>query len=513
MELRVPSRSIDCQPEGWRAANRCAAVVANPSLGAVRSDEIPLPWELEARANGRLGTVLNEKYRLDRLLGLGGMAAVYAATHRNGKEVAVKLMHPELAGHAAVRNRFLREGYVANLVKHPGAVSVLDDDVTDDGWAFLVMELLDGVTLEQLWEAREAHIHPACVSAVMLQLLEILAAAHASGVVHRDVKPANIFLLATGELKVLDFGIACMRFVGHRTTNVGTVLGTPAYMAPEQAAGDPSLIDAKTDIWAAGAVAFSLLVGEMVHTAETTEETLRRAATSRARSLAPLALGVPPAIARVFDRALRFDRAARWTSAQEMRDALAVAARDAYGEEPGRAAIRAALARRMNVGQVWRETLEPPASEQASPVRSEPAPRVAPAASPPLIAMRGPRRDAVHVATLALVLGASLAFLFLSRAGPPASSPALPGQAPPVVAAATTSRLAGPTPPPEPEPEDGPSDPTQGATRVAPVPPRRPVARAAMRPASAAMPPATPCVPPFTIDPVSRIKKWKVECF
>ena len=107
---------------------------------------------IEQRARARIGTTLNGKYRLDRLLGVGGMASVYAATHRNNKRVAIKVLHPELSVHAGLRTRFLREGYVANAVEHPGAVAVLDDDVAEDGAAFLVMELLEGETLDEACE-------------------------------------------------------------------------------------------------------------------------------------------------------------------------------------------------------------------------------------------------------------------------------------------------------------------------------------------------------------------------
>src|SRR5215831_9583150 len=104
------------------------------------------------RAKARLGTVLRDKYRLDRVLGVGGMAAVYKATHRNSAEYAVKMLHPELSLDNEIRTRFLREGYAANSVKHPDAVRIHDDDVAEDGSAFLVMELLDGVSVEDLWE-------------------------------------------------------------------------------------------------------------------------------------------------------------------------------------------------------------------------------------------------------------------------------------------------------------------------------------------------------------------------
>src|SRR3954466_1181620 len=148
--------------------------------------------EAVARAQTRVGIVLKDKWRLDSLLGVGGMAAVYAATHRNQKRVAVKVLLPELSNDEDVRERFLREGYAANTIGHPGAVSVLDDDVTEDGSAFLVMELLDGASLEDLSQRGLLPFPALC--AVALDLLQVLQAAHANGIVHRDIKPANLFV-------------------------------------------------------------------------------------------------------------------------------------------------------------------------------------------------------------------------------------------------------------------------------------------------------------------------------
>src|SRR5580704_12385213 len=134
--------------------------------------------EVSSRASRRIGTVLRGKYRIDRVLGVGGMAVVYAATHRNKKRFAVKMLHPELSTREDIRTRFLREGYVANSVEHPGAVAVMDDDVAEDGAAFLVMELLDGVGVEQLCEKRGNRLPVSAVLAMSYQLLDVLAAAH-----------------------------------------------------------------------------------------------------------------------------------------------------------------------------------------------------------------------------------------------------------------------------------------------------------------------------------------------
>jgi serine/threonine protein kinase len=284
--------------------------------------------ELAIRAAGRVGTVLRGKYHLDRVLGIGGMAVVYAATHRNRKQFAVKVLNKELSFHADTRTRFLREGYVANSVEHPGSVAVLDDDVAEDGAAFLVMELLDGETVEELWERSRRRLPLDVVLKIAHQLLDVLAAAHLNGIVHRDVKPANVFLTRTGQLKVLDFGIARLRDVAvSHATNSGILLGTPAFMAPEQAAANASAIDARTDVWAVGAMMYTLASGRLVHDASNAIQVLMKAAQEPARSLGVLLPETPFKIIHLVDRALAFDKAGRWPSAAAMRDAIVDASR------------------------------------------------------------------------------------------------------------------------------------------------------------------------------------------
>jgi serine/threonine-protein kinase len=158
--------------------------------------------DVKRAADARLGRVLRGKYRLDRVLGIGGMATVYAATHRNKKRFAIKLLHPELSTRENIRTRFLREGYVANSVDHPGAVAVLDDDVAEDGSAFLVMELLEGSALDELADKHEGRKLPLALAlSIGDALLDVLAAAHGKGIVHRDLKPANVFLTNDGRIE------------------------------------------------------------------------------------------------------------------------------------------------------------------------------------------------------------------------------------------------------------------------------------------------------------------------
>src|SRR5450755_1186201 len=294
--------------------------------------------QLEAateRARARIGTVLKQKWRLDRLIGVGGMAAVYAATHRNKKRAAIKMLHPELSSDAAIRERFLREGYVANSVGQKGAVAVDDDDVSEDGLAFLVMELLDGETIEQRWERKGRLLSPHEALSVMDQLLDTLAAAHTRGIVHRDLKPENMFLTRDGAVKVLDFGIARVRELSSpmSTTQAGATMGTPAFMAPEQARGRWEDVDGRSDLWAVGATVYTLLTGEFVHQGETVNETLAMTVTRPARSLAELRGDLHPALIRFVDKALSYDKTARFADAAAMQHALRVTYAEMQGHD------------------------------------------------------------------------------------------------------------------------------------------------------------------------------------
>jgi serine/threonine-protein kinase len=279
------------------------------------------------RARQRVGTALRKgKYSLGALLGVGAMGAVYLAVHRNGMRVAIKILHPEVARIEGLRSRFLREGYIANIVHHSGLVRVLDDDIEDDGTTFLVMELLEGRTLDAEWDAARGLLPLQRVAEVVRHLLDVLAAIHAAGIVHRDIKPENVFLEARGGLKLLDLGIARL-LVESRMTASGEILGTPEYVAPEQAMGQVRTISARTDVYSVGAMMFSLLTGQPVHPARTPMEAIIFGATRPARSLTTAWPNVPPALAHVVDVALAFEPERRWSSAMEMRDALDAALR------------------------------------------------------------------------------------------------------------------------------------------------------------------------------------------
>jgi serine/threonine protein kinase len=278
---------------------------------------------LDALVASRLGCTLRGKYRLEQVLGVGGMAAVYAATHRNRKRFAIKVLHPDVSNDDGNRKRFLREGYAANSVLHPGAVAVLDDDVAEDGSAFLVMELLEGRSLEDIWTARGGTLPVHTALWFGRQLLDVLEAAHTREILHRDLKPANLFLTRDGALKVLDFGLARVLEPSLPRITTGDVpLGTPAFMAPEQALGKRAEIDARADLWAVGATLFTLISGELVHEGASSRQLAASAETEPARSLAAVGPHLPPSVTELIDRALSFDKTSRWPSAVAMRDAL-----------------------------------------------------------------------------------------------------------------------------------------------------------------------------------------------
>jgi eukaryotic-like serine/threonine-protein kinase len=303
--------------------------------------------QLTEGVRARLGRTLRGKYHLDAVLGIGGMGAVYAATHRNTKRFAVKMLHPDLSIHEDIRRRFLREGYAANSVDHPGTVAVLDDDVAEDGSAFLVMELLEGAGVDSLWTHCGGKMPPSVAVAIVDRLLDVLSAAHAKNIVHRDIKPANLFVTTEGTVKVLDFGIARARDViasgaaSGGGTVTGTMLGSPAFMSPEQAMAKSSDVDSQADVWAAAATLFTLLSGEFVHHGENATQQLILAATQRARSLSNVAPGVSASLVQVVDRGLVFEKGGRWASARDMRGALREAC--AFADASAPATLSAAV--------------------------------------------------------------------------------------------------------------------------------------------------------------------------
>lgn len=277
------------------------------------------------------GVVVGGKYRLERQIGWGGMARVWAAVHETlGRRVAIKFIRSESASSGEQTERFLREARIASALRHRFVVDVIDVDVTDEGVPYIVMELLEGQTL-----SRRARTPPpmAIADFVVLidRVLQGLSVAHRKGVVHRDLKPDNIILVTDEELgdypKIVDFGISFVIEGGlhfsnfKRVTKEGTVLGTPAYMSPEQIR-NPSGLDPRTDVYALGVIMYEVLSGTVPFSASSEEELLVKVLTEPARPLAAVRPELDRRLADAVDAAMSWDAAYRFADADEMRAAL-----------------------------------------------------------------------------------------------------------------------------------------------------------------------------------------------
>jgi len=218
---------------------------------------------------GRIGP-----YRIEREIGRGSMGIVYRA-RRDGLSapVALKLLKPAIAADPSMSTRFVREGRAAALVNDPGVVGVTDFGTLPDGQSFLVMELVEGRTLEAILE-ESGPLPPAEAVRVALRILAALEAAHVRGVIHRDLKPSNIFVTAEGQLKIADFGAALVEDRLRGGAEDSVILGTPAYMAPEQAQALPT--DGRADLYSLGCILFRMLSGAPPFPGGVLLEVLRR---------------------------------------------------------------------------------------------------------------------------------------------------------------------------------------------------------------------------------------------
>ena len=282
--------------------------------------------DLHGRSVRKPGSVICSKWRIDAMLRSNDTSATYVATHRNGAQVALKILHSHLSSDRTLQARFRREAYVANSIPHPDTVKVIDDDETDDGCAVLVMDHFDGETLEERRNRAGGTLPLDEVLSTMDNLLDIVATAHDQGIVHRDLKPETVFVTTDGRVKVLDFGTARLLSEAvppQEMTAAGMVVGSPTYMAPEQARGQRDHVDAQSDIFSLGAMMFVLLSGESVHTFENPIAALVAAAKARARSLRVVTgPEISDEVVEVVDRALAFKKADRWPDARAFRAAL-----------------------------------------------------------------------------------------------------------------------------------------------------------------------------------------------
>ncbi len=274
-----------------------------------------------------VGQVIGDKYRVKALLGEGGMGAVYEAEHLAiGRIVAVKVLHPKHAQQADSVARLRHEARIAGSIGHPSICEIHDLGRLEDGTPYLVMERLVGETLDERIK-REGALPERDVADVMHQILSALTAAHAKAIIHRDLKPENVFLVrragTPSVAKLLDFGIS--KTIDEDTasdlTMPGIVMGTPYYMAPEQARGERGL-DHRVDLWAAGVILYESLTGRRPFVARNYNALLVQILTSKHRSLSEVRPGVTRGLERIVDKALAKMREDRFQTAADFQEAM-----------------------------------------------------------------------------------------------------------------------------------------------------------------------------------------------
>ncbi len=263
-------------------------------------------------------------YRVARLLGIGGMGRVYKGVHPGiGSRVAIKVLSRECSDRRDLVERFFSEARAVNLIRHESIVNVLDLAMLPDGRPYIIMEYLDGAPLANIVEMSVHRQHPlplGGLARLCAEVLDALGAAHAKGVVHRDLKPDNIFVAPSGRPKVLDFGIAKLTDLKGSATATGSLLGTPHYMAPEQAAGRP--VDHRADIYAMGVILFECATGQKPFIADSLFDLLRKHVEAPPPPPRSLRHDMPPDLEHVILCALAKAPEQRFASAQAMSMAL-----------------------------------------------------------------------------------------------------------------------------------------------------------------------------------------------
>jgi serine/threonine protein kinase len=281
---------------------------------------------MDETAHKRVGDLLRGKYQLEALLGSGGMGDVYRATHtRLGRPVAVKVLRPEGVHDAELVERFLQEGRAAYHVRHPNVVEVIDVDTDEDGVPFIVLEYLEGQDLGSVVTER-GRISPEEAIEILEPIARAVGEAHRKGLVHRDLKPDNVFLARTGESltpKLVDFGISKLEAPSDpKRTLVPMLVGTPPYMAPEQISA-PDSVDARTDVWGLGVVLYEVLSGRLPFEGETITAIFTKICFDDPVPLEDLVSACPASLLAIVRRCLSKDPALRFETCTELAGALA----------------------------------------------------------------------------------------------------------------------------------------------------------------------------------------------
>lgn len=286
----------------------------------------------DKRTADQSGRIIRDRYRIERLLGRGGMGEVYLAEDlKITRKVALKLLHPDRIASRESLKRFANEAKAVSGLNHPNIVTIYEFDHAEDGSLFISAEYVKGRTLN---DEIANGIDPARAIEIALQTSSALVAAHSEGIIHRDIKPENIMIRPDGFIKVLDFGLAKLSAISNNIpqansaelrrdkndTRPGLVMGTAAYMSPEQARG--MHVDERTDIWALGVVIFEMLTGRRPFNGDTTADILVSVLTKEPEPLVSIFQEVPPDLIRLVEKALRKDASERYRSAVEMRSEL-----------------------------------------------------------------------------------------------------------------------------------------------------------------------------------------------
>jgi serine/threonine-protein kinase len=333
--------------------------------------------EHAATTSTQAGQVLDGKYRLDALLAEGGMGAVYRATHvMLGKKIAIKLIRSELGASPEIVRRFQREARAATALNHPNIVSVYDLGQTPNGTLYIAMEFIEGPSLRAQIQAGHG-IAPFRTVAILRQVSSALSTAHKHNIIHRDLKPQNI-MLTTGpdgseQAKLVDFGIAKTFDEATQLTSLGSALGTPYYMSPEQIEGRP--VDARSDLYALGIILYEMLVGEVPFSDQSTPAVLVKQLKERPPRPSLKNPAVPAALETIALRCLEKDPGQRFQSADEFAAALNDAAAtltDTSGTET------------MPMASIPARAATPPAGASAPTLVSSPGPVEAAGAAPPV---------------------------------------------------------------------------------------------------------------------------------
>jgi serine/threonine-protein kinase len=480
------------------------------------------------------GEVLAGKYRVERVLGQGGMGCVVAAHHiQLDEKVALKFLLPTAIASPDATSRFLQEARAAVKIKSEHVARVIDVGQLENGAPYMVMEYLDGCDLAA-WLSRRGPMPTEQAVDFVLQACEAIAEAHALGIVHRDLKPANLFCVQRpgGQLaiKVLDFGISKMTLPGSTANNLtrtNALVGSPLYMSPEQMQHSKG-VDLRTDIWSLGVILFELMAGRPPFEAEAVTELAVKVFTETAPPLRTLRSDAPPGLEQVLAMCLEKDRARRFQSVADLAIALqsfgspraTTSVERIVSTLQGAGAARSALAASGASGGPLRESAPamsgvPPRTTAAAWGQTSPGTR---SSSKVLVGV------ALGVTVLALAAGGAV---FALRRAPGAAGPtvgssqpststtlAVPAAAPPPQAAPVPSAPAAPTPSPAPVPVSSPiitapATPARRAPAAAggqpSVPPVRPP------PATAPAPPSKNCDPPYFVDSAGD-RQYKPEC-